>query len=154
MTVRRVFRIPFLGARVARDVDDELAFHIEMRTQRLIDAGMSPDDARREAVRQFGDMDTVRQDCVIMDAERERLSQRANTAAEVRQDLFFAMRTLGRNLGFTAVIVGALALGIGANTAIFTLIDAVLVRTLPVSSPEQLVAIGDPTRTGSLSQGS
>src|SRR5262249_26826254 len=65
-----------------------------------------------------------------------------------------SLRTLRRNIGFTAIIVGALAVGIGANTAIFTLIDAVLIRTLPVPHPEQLVSIGNPARVSSGSQGS
>jgi predicted permease len=73
---------------------------------------------------------------------------------ELQQDISYALRTLRRNIGFTTVIVGALALGIGANTAIFTLIDAVVVRSLPVSHPEQLVAVGDPSRVGSMSNGS
>jgi predicted permease len=152
--MRRVLRIPFARGHIAREVDDELSFHIEMRTQRLIAAGWTPDAARSEALRQFGDVDSVRQDCLVMDEQRERAMQRANVIGELHQDIAYALRTLRRNFAFTAVIVGALALGIGANTAIFTLIDAVLVRTLPVSHPEQLVAVGDPTRVGSLSNGS
>ena len=132
----------------------ELAFHLEMRTQRLIAAGWSADAARAEALRQFGDVTNVRDDCVIMDQQRERAMSRSNLFGELQQDIVYALRTLKRNAGFTAIIVAALAIGIGANTAIFTLIDAVIVRSLPVSHPEQLVAIGDPTRTSSLSQGS
>src|SRR5512143_584281 len=151
--MRRVFRIPFGRAHIDREVDDELAFHLEMRTQRLIAAGWAPDAARAEALRQFGDIDSVRENCVIMDEQRERAMQRANFVGELQQDVSYALRTLRRNIGFTSVIVGALALGIGANTAIFSLIDAVVVRSLPVVHPEQLVAIGDPTRVGSMSQG-
>ena len=152
--MRRVFRIPFTRGHIAREVDDELAFHIEMRVQRLIAAGWSVDAARAEALRQFGDVANVRDDCVTMDQQRERAMSRANLFGELQQDIVFALRTLRRNAGFTAIIVCALALGIGANTAIFTLIDAVVVRTLPVSHPEQLVAIGDPSRVSSFSQGS
>jgi len=151
--MRRVFRIPFGRAHIGREVDDELSFHLEMRAQRLIAAGWTPDAARQEALRQFGDVAAVREDCVIMDEQRERAMQRADVMGELQQDISYALRTLRRNFGFTAVIVGALALGIGANTAIFTLIDAVLVRSLPVSHPEQLVAVGDPTRVGSMSNG-
>ncbi|HEY4217216.1 MAG TPA: ABC transporter permease [Gemmatimonadaceae bacterium] len=151
--MRRVFRLPFGRANIAREVDDELAFHLDMRVQRLMAAGMSPDAARREALRQFGNVDTVRQDCVSMDEQRERAMSRANVWDELIQDVAYALRTLRRNPGFTAVIVLALALGIGANTAIFTLIDAVVVRGLPVSHPEQLVAVGDTRRVSSLSQG-
>jgi predicted permease len=149
--MRRVFRVP--GKHVEREVDDELAFHLEMRTQRLIAAGLSPEAARREALRQFGDIQTVRQDCVTMDQQRERAMKRAFTAGEIQQDIVYAFRTLRRNIGFTAVIVFALALGIGANTAIFTLINAVMVRTLPVPDPETLVAVGRTTRVNSLSMG-
>jgi predicted permease len=152
--MRRVFRIPFGRAHIGREVDDELEFHLEMRAQRLIAAGWTPDAARREALRQFGDLDSVRQDCVVMDEQRERAVRRANVMSELQQDISYALRTLRRNLGFTTVIVGALALGIGANTAIFTLIDAVVVRSLPVVHPEQLVAVGDPTRVASMSGGS
>jgi len=74
--------------------------------------------------------------------------------SELKQDVAFALRTLRRNRAFTAVIVGALAIGIGANTAIFTLIDAVMMRTLPVTHPEQLVVIGDPAHVGSSWHGS
>jgi len=140
--------MPFGRAHIGREVDDELSFHLEMRAQRLIAAGWTPDAARQEALRQFGDIAAVREDCVIMDEQRERAMQRADVMGELQQDISYALRTLRRNVGFTAVIVGALALGIGANTAIFTLIDAVLVRSLPVSHPEQLVAVGDPTRVG------
>ena len=152
--MRRVFRIPFTRGHIGREVDDELAFHLEMRTQRLVAAGWSVDAARAEALRQFGDVANVRDDCVIMDQQRERAMSRVNLFGELQQDVVYAFRTLRRNAGFTAIIVGALALGIGANTAIFTLIDAVVVRSLPVSHPEQLVAIGDPARVGGLSQGS
>ena len=151
--MRRVFRL-FSRGHIAREVDDELAFHLEMRTQRLMAAGLSADVARQEALRQFGNVENVREDCVIMDQQRERAAHRANVAGELQQDVAYAFRTLRRNAGFTFIIVAALALGIGANTAIFTLIDAVVVRTLPVSHPEQLVAIGDPSRVSSLSQGS
>jgi len=151
--MKRVFRLPFGRANIAREIDDELAFHLEMRIQRLMQLGMTPDAARVEALRQFGDVAQVRDDCVIMDEQRERAMERIHVIEELVQNLAYAGRTLRRNIGFTAVIVCALALGIGANTAIFTLINAVLVRTLPVDHPEQLVAIGNPMRVSSLSQG-
>ncbi len=152
--MRRVFRLPFLRGQIAREVDDELAFHLEQRVQRLIDAGMNPDAARREAVRQFGDLAAVRDSCIDLDEQRERARRRINMMSELQQDVVYAIRTLRRNIGFTAVIVVALAIGIGANTAIFSIIDAVLVQTLPVDHPEQLVSVGNPTRVNSMSGGS
>jgi predicted permease len=152
--MRRVFRLPFSKDRISREVDDELAFHLEMRVQRLVDAGWPRDAAYQEALRQFGNVAPVRDSMVALDQQRERATRRANMMSELQQDFLYALRTLRRNAGFTAVVVGALAVGIGANTAIFTLIDAVLVRTLPVDHPEQLVSIGNPARVSSISQGS
>ena len=151
--MRRVFRLPANRARLAHDVDEELAFHLETRVQRLVADGMSPDAARREAERQFGDLESVRRSCVTMDEQREQSMRRAHFVSDLKQDLLFTLRTLGRNAGFTVLVVGALAIGIGANTAIFGMIDAVFVRGLPVSHPEQLVAVGDPTRVNSYSTG-
>ena len=152
--MRRVFRLPFSRARVAHEVDDELAFHLDMRTQQLVRQGWSPDAARAEALRQFGDARHVRDDCVTLDQERERATRRTDFFGQLRQDLSYAVRTLRRNPAFTLVIALTLALGLGANTAIFTLVNAVILRTLPVPQPERLIAIGDPSRVSSLSDGS
>ena len=152
--MRRVFRLPFSRARVASEVDDELRFHLEMRTQQLVSRGWAPDAARAEALRQFGDVGHVRDDCVTLDQERERAMRRSNFLVEFHQDVVYAFRMFRRNPGFTLVVVLTLALGIGANTAIFTLVNAVMLRRLPVPEPERLVAVGDPARVGSLSEGS
>ena len=152
--MRRALRIIFGRAHITHAVDDELAFHLEMRTQRLVAAGLTPEQARREALRQFGDLDGVRRDCVTLDEDRERAMRRANMLDELRQDILYALRTLRHHTAFSVVVVLTLALGIGANTAIFTLIDAVLLRSIPVANPEELVAIGNPSRTNSLSEGS
>src|SRR6184192_2011682 len=152
--MRRVFRIPFRRPPIEREVDDELAFHLEMRERQLIAAGMDPKAAKQEALRQFGDMHSVRDFCVTLDEDRERAMKRANRMGELGQDLRYAFRTLRRNPAFTAVVVLTLALGIGANTAIFTLIDAVILRHIPVRHPEELIALGNTARVGSLSQGS
>src|SRR5439155_3091178 len=154
LTMRRALRLMFRRAHIVEAVDDELAFHLDMRTKRFIACGMPPDAARRDALRQFGDIESVRNDCVTFDEERERTMRRRNYSEELRQDLAYATRTLRRNLGFSLVVVLTLALGIGANTAIFTLIDAVLLRQLEVPNAPELVAIGNPTRVSSMAQGS
>ncbi len=151
--MRRVFRLPVM-ARVDREVDEEFAFHLDMRVRRLVESGWTPEAARVEALRQFGDVSTVRDSCVAIDRQRERAMRRANLISELVQDTAFALRTLRHNLGYAAVIVVALAIGIGANTAIFTLVDALLMTSLPVKNPHELVAVGDPRRTGGMSIGS
>src|SRR5215475_13850740 len=131
--MRRVFRIPFFGTRhIRREVDDELSFHLAMRAEQLVASGMPRAAAEREAVRQFGDVAGVRENCVIMDESRERAMQRANMIEELRQDVGFAFRSLRRNAGFGAVVVGA----------------------LPVPEPRALVAVGNTARVNSSSEGS
>ncbi len=150
----RAFRLHSGPQHVERDVDTELAFHIEMRAQQLIASGLDPAEARARAERMFGDMGAVRAECLDIDHQRERSVQRTNFLQELEQDAGYALRSLRHNPGFTTVVLITLALGIGASTATFTLIDALMLRPLPVPHPEQLVTIGDPTRTGSLSEGS
>src|SRR5579864_5298925 len=126
----------FGRARRERELADELEAHVQLETDELILRGMSPGEARRMALAHGGGVTEVQ------DAYRD---QRGLPLLEnLMQDIRYGARTLRRSPGFTAVIVLMLALGIGANTAIFTLIDAVVVRTLPVPHAEQLVGIGDP----------
>ncbi|MEO6209493.1 MAG: ABC transporter permease [Gemmatimonadaceae bacterium] len=149
----RVFRIGVGARHLERDVDQELDFHIAMRTQKLVAAGVAPDAARSRALEQFGDLDAIRNDCLDIDHHRERAMRRTNFLSNLRLDVAYALRTMRQNAGFTAVVLLTLALGIGANTSTFTLIDALVMRTLPVPQPEQLVTIGNPARVGGLSQG-
>ena len=151
--MRRVFRIPFSRSRLAREVDDELAFHFQMRVDQLVARGLTADAARAEALRQFGALDPVREQMLALDQQREATVRRANMFSELRQDVAYGLRTLRRNAGFTALVVGGLALGIGANAAIYSLIDALLLRKLPVEQPDRLVVFGDPVRVTSVSDG-
>jgi len=153
---RRVFRLPWRSARtVDADIDEELAFHLDMRTaENVAIRGLDPTSARAEALRQFGDLEDARAYIRAMDRYTETASRRRQLMDDLRQDLTHALRTLRRSPGFAAVAILALALGIGATTAIFTLINAALLRPLPVPHPEQLVGIGDPTRVNSASLGS
>jgi predicted permease len=148
------FRLRHGPQRVERDVDAELRFHLDMRTERLVERGLDPASARATALHQFGDLDQVRAELLAIDTQQERTVKRANYLAELRQDTLYAVRALRHNLGFALVVVLSLAIGIGANTAIFTLIDALLLRPLPVPNADRLVVIGDPRRTGSASDGS
>ncbi len=142
--MRRVFRIPFSRFRLVREVDDEILFHLQTRIDALVAGGMSPEDARAAALRQFGDVHGVRGDMLLLDRERETAGRRRRIAGEIRQDVAYGIRTLRRNAALAGLVIGGLALGIGANAAIYSLVDAVLVRTLPVRNPEGLVVVGDP----------
>ncbi|MGV3710925.1 MAG: ADOP family duplicated permease [Gemmatimonas sp.] len=150
----RLFRLESGAARVTRDVDEEMLFHLEMRQKKLEALGHSPDDARREALRQFGDVASVRNECITIDREHLRVMNRASFLQDLSQDVRYAVRSLGNNKVFTFITVLILALGIGSNTAIFSLLDALLLRQLPVGNAGELVVVGNPERLGSTSQGS
>jgi predicted permease len=151
---RRIFRLEVGRKHVEHDVDEEIEFHLALRTRALVARGLEPGAAREQALRQFGDLAAVRTECLTIDNERERAMKRADRLGNLRQDVAYAVRMIRRNKGFAAILVLILALGIGSNTAIFTLIDALLLRALPVPRAEQLITIGNPARTGGYSQGS
>ena len=114
-------------------LDDELRFHLEQRTEEFIAQGMSSEEARRKAALLFGNRTALREST----RDRDLLVWLDNTW----QDIRYALRGMRQRPGFTAAAVLSLALGIGANTAIFTLLDQVLLRNLPVGHPEQLVQL-------------
>ncbi len=133
-----------------REIDEELAFHLEMRTRQLVARGLSLDDATSEAHRQFGDLERVRASCATHDQQRLAAMRRSTFLDELRQDLAFAARSARRNPLFTLLVAFTIALGVGANTAIFSLVNAVLLRQLPVRAPQELMIVGDPSYVGAV----
>ena len=125
--------------RLERDVEDELRAHVEMRAQDNLAAGMSPEEARYDAQRRFGNSTLVKEDTRAMDV--------VGWIETTGQNLRYAARMLRRTPGFTLVAILTLALGIGANVAIFTVVHAVLLEPLPFLHPEELVRVYDDLRT-------
>lgn len=136
---RRYFR--FWGARVAADVDAELRFHFEMRVRDYAARGLSDEAARRAAAQRLGDLRRTRATCLTIGERRERRMTRAQTIDAVMQDVRFGLRTLGRQKAWAAVAVLTLALGIGANTAIFSVVNSLILHPLPYPHAERVVIV-------------
>ncbi|MBV9880179.1 MAG: ABC transporter permease [Gemmatirosa sp.] len=136
---RRVARL--WGPDVRADVDDELAFHVQMRADELVRDGWSPDAARARALASMGDVDGARRECLAIGDARHRRRRWRERLASLGTDLRVGARTLRRGPGFAAIALLTLALSIGATTAIFGLVDGVLLRPLRVDDPDRLVTI-------------
>jgi len=132
-------RLPFGRAPVGEEVDAELAFHLEMTTRQLMERGMTRSQARAEAERRFGDLQSVNAECRRYGTERDQKARRAEYLGELRNDVAFAVRQLARARGFAAVAIITLALGVGATAAVFSALDAVVLRPLPFDHPERIV---------------
>jgi len=126
-------RALFHKKRAEQEMDDELRFHLEKQIEQNVARGMSAEDARYAALRQFGNLGAVKEEC--------RDSWGVRMISELGQDLRYGLRQLRRNPGFTAVAVLTLAIGIGLNTIIFSVVNALLFRPLPVNHPEQIYTL-------------
>src|SRR6266542_2735942 len=120
-------------AQVEQELDEELRYHLERQVEENIAKGMTPEEARYAALRAMGGVERRKEECRDM--------RRVNLIENTLQDLRYASRALRRSPGFTAVAILSLALGIGANAAIFQLLNAVRLRSLPVAKPQELAEV-------------
>ena len=128
------------------DVEDEITFHVEMRAKEIAATGMPIEDARVEAQRRFGDMARVQAECRQMERRRARQAGRLGSFRDLRADLVFVLRTLVRQPVFTLAAVLTLGLSVGLNTAIFSAVNAFLLKPLPVANADRLYMIAGAER--------
>ena len=133
------FRLPSSKRQLARELDEEMALHLELRAQALAQRGLAPHAARLEAERLFGDVSTVRADCLAIDEAHHTTRSRWNAVTDFVHDVRYATRALLRDRAFTLLVCGIFALGIGAATALFSVYDAVVLRPLDVPAPGRVM---------------
>lgn len=143
--IRRLFQLPGRN-RVAQEVDDELGFHLDSRVDALIAQGWSPEAAQAQAHREFGDVAAARGELASIDSRRAAHRARVEWWRDILQDARIAVRGYVRRPAFTVVVLLTLALGIGANSAIFSVAESVLLRPLPYRDSDQLVHLWETQR--------
>src|ERR1700742_339304 len=122
------------------DLDEEMRLHLELRREQQMKSGMPAGEARAATQRRFGNTTRIK--------EQSHVTWGWEWFESLTQDIHYGMRAMLRSPVLTAVALISLALGIGANTAIFSLLNAVMLRSLPVKEPSQLVLVGDGTWDG------
>jgi predicted permease len=142
-----LFRLRALTRRhvIERELDEELRLHLDHEIEKYVQGGIPRSEAVRRAQMAFGRLDSVKDQC--------RDARGVLFVETTMQDVRYAFRMLRRSPSFTVAAILSLTLGIGANVAIFTIIEAVMLRSLPVRSPGELVSVGDPARPTALREG-
>jgi putative ABC transport system permease protein len=133
-----LWRVP-----LEQEVDEEIAHHIELRIRELVERGMKPDTARELVLSRIGDLGQLKRTCVDLGRKRDRAMQWTRRFEDLRDDVLFALRQLKGSPAFALVAVVTLALGIGANSAMFAVADATLLRPLPFAKADRLVTVSE-----------
>jgi predicted permease len=139
MSIRQRLRSIIWRVPVEQEVRDELAHHVELRTRELVDRGIDPVSARQQALARLGDVAQMEARLRSLGSNRDRAFAWQDWWDEFRQDVHFAFRQSKRQPGFSAAAVLTLALGLGATTAIFSVVYAVVLRPLPFAHPDRTV---------------
>lgn len=138
---RRALRLSLGKRSVERDVDDEIAFHLAMREEKLRQQGLPPGDAESTARSRFGDPERVRDECITIDRQYAREVRVMEWLESIWSDFRYALRALRQRPAFTAVAIITLALGIGATAGMFTLVNGILLQPLPYPNSDRLVRL-------------
>ena len=141
-------------AMIRHDIEAELQFHLDARTDALIRDGLTRDEARARALHEFGDIEDARVYIRRVDTEIEQQRRRRDYVSELRQDIAYGFRTLRRAPTFTLTAILTIALGVGANTAIFSVVHGIVFKPLPFPQPEQLVKVWSANPAGGSLQAS
>jgi Acidobacterial duplicated orphan permease len=138
---RRYASLPRSSQRIRSEIDEEIGFDIEMRARELAASGMTLEAAREQAAHEFGDIDATRRYCESLDADSERAGRWSQRIAELHDDLRAAWRGMRQAPVFALVVIVTLGLGIGANTAVFSVVRRMLIDRLPYRDAGQLLRV-------------